>query len=104
MSIFGVAILDHGIAESAIAGGAELVTVGAGVGGKTIFYHQIIDPASDAVRAFATWLLGDRPGAETAKALEGLLADGDSAVRRRACEAFVRSGQKPPAWVRMRFP
>ena len=44
------------------------------------------------VRAFAALLLGDHPSAPTATVLTRLLSDPDAKVRRRACEAFVRSG------------
>lgn len=48
------------------------------------------DPAA---RAFATWLLGDHSSPEVAQRLGELLGDVDPVVRRRACEAFVLSGQ-----------
>ncbi len=53
---------------------------------------------SDAhVRAFATHLLGDHNNATAQKALENVLStELNPAVRRRACEAFVRSGLPAP--------
>lgn len=49
------------------------------------------------VRAFATFLLGDHAIANVGHVLQRLLADSDNTVRRRACEAYVRSGLEPPA-------
>ena len=49
------------------------------------------------VRQFATWLLGDHPSPQTSETLVRLLDDPDAIVRRRACEAFVRSGMEAPA-------
>ena len=59
----------------------------------------LIEMSADAaaeVRAFATWLLGDRRDDDVAAALAARLGDEDAGVQRRACEAFVRSGQEPP--------
>jgi len=47
-------------------------------------------------RAFATHLLGFRAGDEVRTALVERLSDSDATVRRRACEAFVRSGIEAP--------
>jgi len=47
------------------------------------------------VRAFVTFLLGDRSGADVRLTLGRLLSDQDALVQRRACEAFVRSGLRP---------
>jgi putative membrane-bound dehydrogenase-like protein len=53
--------------------------------------------ARDAdVRAFATHLLGFESGLEVRAALVRLLDDPDRTVQRRACEAFIHSGQQPP--------
>ena len=49
------------------------------------------------VRAFSTFLLGDRDGSEVQSRLVELLSDEHPAVRRRACEALVRSGLQAPA-------
>ncbi|MEX2287932.1 MAG: HEAT repeat domain-containing protein [Planctomycetaceae bacterium] len=48
------------------------------------------------VRAFAVWLLGGHSGNAVASALSRALGDLNLTVRRRACEAFVRSGNEPP--------
>jgi HEAT repeat protein len=48
------------------------------------------------VRAFATWLLGDRKGDAVQQQLTRLLSDASPLVQRRACEAFVRSGLEAP--------
>jgi putative membrane-bound dehydrogenase-like protein len=53
--------------------------------------------AKDAtVRAFVTHLLGFHTGDELRPRLARLLSDPDATVRRRACEAFVRSGIEGP--------
>lgn len=49
-----------------------------------------------SVRQFATWLLGNHKSPEVAAALAQLLDDSDPIVKRRACEAFVRSGLEAP--------
>ncbi|MFN0195436.1 MAG: HEAT repeat domain-containing protein [Planctomycetaceae bacterium] len=51
---------------------------------------------STNVRAFAIWLLGDHPSDETQQLLSTLLSDNDLVIRRRACEAFVRTGLEAP--------
>lgn len=49
------------------------------------------------VRAFATFLIGDRSEAKNLRlVLSPLLADESPMVQRRACEAFVRSGTAAP--------
>ena len=48
------------------------------------------------VRAFAALLIGYHTAPASAEALKRLLSDSDLRVRRRACEAFVRSEQEPP--------
>lgn len=62
--------------------------------------HAVLIAASEdadaGVRAFATWLLGNHTHQEVADALAKRLDDRDATVRRRACEAFVRSGQDAP--------
>ncbi len=56
-----------------------------------------VSASKDAtVRAFATHLLGFHTGEQVHAALVRLLADPDATVRRRACEAFVRSGIEGP--------
>jgi len=50
----------------------------------------------ESVRAFAVWLLGGHQGADVEEALTDALGDDSAAVKRRACEAFVRSGIEPP--------
>jgi putative heme-binding domain-containing protein len=54
---------------------------------------------SPDVRAFATWLLGNSSGPRVAEALAARLADVSPLVKRRACEAYVRSGLEPPLTV-----
>ncbi|MEX1228757.1 MAG: HEAT repeat domain-containing protein [Planctomycetaceae bacterium] len=49
-----------------------------------------------SVRAFAVWLLGDHATPECQALLATMLADKDLVVRRRACEAFVRTGLEAP--------
>ena len=51
---------------------------------------------SPKVRAFAAWLIGYHTAPESAATLKTLLSDSDLRVRRRACEAFVRSEQEAP--------
>jgi putative heme-binding domain-containing protein len=48
------------------------------------------------VRAHAVWLLGVTGDKGARDLLVGLLRDGDALVRRRACEALIRSGVEPP--------
>src|SRR5690606_27406333 len=48
------------------------------------------------VRSFALWLLGSHSGDDVAEALTVALDDDNAMVRRRACEAFVRSGIEAP--------
>jgi putative membrane-bound dehydrogenase-like protein len=53
--------------------------------------------ADASVRQFAALLLGEHSAPEVAATLADLLRDKDPVVQRRACEAFVRSGQEAPA-------
>lgn len=57
---------------------------------------QVVQDSDPGVRAFAAWLLAEYPSPETTAALSQLLGDKNPVVRRRACEAFVRSGLEPP--------
>ncbi|MDA1214952.1 MAG: HEAT repeat domain-containing protein, partial [Planctomycetota bacterium] len=51
---------------------------------------------SEKVRAFGVWLLGDHATPECRQVLSEALKDKSVVVRRRACEAFVRSGLEAP--------
>lgn len=52
--------------------------------------------SSPTVRQFATLLLGSHSEPQVGVVLTSLLSDPDLLVRRRACEAFVRSGGEAP--------
>lgn len=63
--------------------------------GVELLLAAVEDPNPD-VRAFATHLLGDHSGKEVQAAVIRLLADDHPFVRRRACEASIRSGSAVP--------
>lgn len=63
--------------------------------GRDLLLAAASDPDA-SVRAFAVWQLGDHDGEPVREALIRRLADESPVVRRRACEAFVRSGIEAP--------
>ena len=63
---------------------------------KLELLSELSQTKAPAARAFVAHLLGFHEGDGTRSALTRLLSDSDATVRRRACEAFVRSGMEAP--------